>query len=193
MLIFRFIAILALVAAGSGNPTYKGPIQFGTFGVIRPLPVKALLRQLGKPASGKSPFCYRYGESAYLRINRIEEQPESAGELLVSSIPICPIDAVAETGTDFRSWKTGEGIALGATKEDLLREYGRPTSVEKPDHVTDRRFFSDYAPRMHPTIPIAREVLLYNGVLKGLPESWRSARFGIWNDKVTWIMLTIDD
>jgi len=189
----RFVAMLALLTVGSGDPIYKGPTRLGTFDVVRPVSIKAVLRQLGEPTSHKSPFCYSYDENAYLRISAIHEQPESAGELLISGVPNCPAKTFAKAGFDFRSWKTAEGIGLGASKEDVLSRYGAPTSMKKPDHELDLRFFSEYAPKMAHTSPIAQEVLLYSGVLKGLPNSWTSARFGMQEGKVAWIMLTIDD
>jgi hypothetical protein len=182
-----------LLVVGSGDPIYKGPTRLGTFDVVHPTPIKTLLRDLGEPVSHKSPLCYRYNETAYLRISAIHEQLESAGELLISSIPSCTPNAMAKAGRDFRSWKTAEGIGLGSSRAEVLRSYGDPTSIKKPDHELFVRFFSDYAPKMESAAVIAQEVLLYNGVLKGLPDSWTSARFGIQDDKVVWVMLTIDD
>lgn len=189
----RFVALVLLLASGSGDPIYKGPIRLGAFDVVKPVPVKGLLRHLGDPVSRKSPFCYRYAEAAYLRISVIPEQSESTGELVISSIPTCPLKATADAGFDFQSWKTPEGIGLGSTKGDVLSAYGPPTSIKKPDSELDKRFFTEYAPRMGGAGAIATEVVLYNGVLKGLPNSWTSARFGIQKDKVVWVMLTIDD
>lgn len=189
----RFVAMFVLLTVGSGDPIYKGPTRLGGFDVVRPVPIRTLVRQLGEPTSHKSPLCYRYDATSYLRASAIHEQPESAGEILISSVPTCPPNVLAKTRNDFRSWKTAEGIGLGASKEDVLSRYGAPTSLKKPDHELNLRFFSEYASKMAHTSAIAQEVLLYNGVLKGLPNSWTSARFGIQGDRVIWIMLTIDD
>jgi hypothetical protein len=189
----RLVAFFLLLTVGSGDPIYNGPKRLGAFDVVRPTPIKTLLQNLGDPVSHKSPFCYGYGETAYLRISAIHEQTESAGELLISGIPNCSPNAIVKTARDFRSWKTAEGIGLGSPRGDVLKSYGNPTRIQKPDHELFVRFFSDYASKMRNASPIAQEVLLYNGVLKGLPNSWTSARFGIQDDKVAWIMLTIDD
>jgi hypothetical protein len=192
---WKLCALMLLLGSGLGgtDPIYNGPVRLGSFSVKRPVPIKALVKEVGPVLSKTSPFCFSYQENAFLRLSPILEQPESAGEILISDFPNCSGRTVAQAVNDFREWKTGESIGLGSLEKDVTAAYGKPTAIQKPNAETYTRLFRGTPKGQTSTLPVGESVLLYNGVLRGMPNSWTSSRFGIRNGKVAWIMLTIDD
>jgi hypothetical protein len=191
MLKISLVALLILGVGGT-DPIYRGPNQLGDFDVRKPVPIANLVHRLGPPKSKGSPFCYSFGTDAFLRLRSIHEQPESAGEILISGFPNC-ISGAAETKEDFREWKTPGGVGIGSSEEQVLTLYGKPTKSKAADSDTYASLFPDQVTKSIAEEQVGERVLLYNGVLAGLENSWTSARFGIRDKKVIWILLTIDD
>jgi hypothetical protein len=160
----------------------------GYFRIDKDVSMNALFEKLGHPAKvAGDTFCYKSASGdAYLVVTRMVSVYDSkvAGTAELSNFRNCFDQQVQVTSDDLAGWKTGQGVGLGSSSEDIEKAYGKPSSEKSG---------SDYRAIIHGTQPQGRKrldvgttVLSYTSASDDL----NAAYFGIRDGKVAWIMLS---
>ena len=191
---WKMLLLALLLSSGSqaSDPRYTGPICLGSFRIDRPVSVRSLFKQLGQPATKSPPFCFQSQDGrSFLYVDLIHVIPGRVAEVLLSDFPNCIGRARQNTEDDLRAWKTGEGIGLGSSEEEVLEAYGRPSAEEVEDSRNYARAIYGYHPSAKEPPEIGHKSLFYAGILR--ENEWCSAQFGIRDKKVSWISLSANE
>jgi hypothetical protein len=169
--------------------TYAGPKSLGPFRIDKDVSMKTLFAVLGNPAKATGDtFCYRSADSrAYLVLTRMVAvyDRKVAGSVELSDFRSCVDKPVQITPDPLATWKTERGIGLGSSREDVVKAYGKPSTVDSIG--TDYRAIIHGSPaQSKPNPEVGTTVLGYTGASDDL----NAAYFGIRAGKVAWISLS---
>lgn len=188
------VLALALLAGNPAvNQKYSGPKCLGPFCITREFHAIAFFKLLGKPEQKKSqfdPYCYQVQEGqTSLYFFTIDSEPGAVGAVLLSDFPNCMHIGKRTTQENLAAWKTPENIKLGSSENDVLKAYGKPSSLETTvsrnhRHVIQGDRASDKLPA------IADKTMFYNDPKGDDPSA---AEFGIRGGKVSYIWLSDDE
>jgi hypothetical protein len=123
----------ALLLASPQGREYSGPKCLGPFCIGQKLTLANLSERLGALTDKNSAHLYRSGNGrAFLMVS--EGKPGEVSDLTITDLPKYAAfgKKLIDVTEDLRAWKTGEGIGLGSSEEDILRAYGKPTREAVP-------------------------------------------------------------
>ena len=186
----RFLlAVLIFWGTQASAQTYAGPKSLGPFRIDRDVSMNSLFEKLGHPSKvAGDTFCYQSRDGhAYLVLTRMVAVYDGkiAGDVQLSDFRSCLDKPIQVTSDVLATWKTEKGIGLGSSSEDIMKAYGKPSSVENIG--TDYRAIIHGAPAHSERKPeVGKPVLGY----KGASDDLNAAYFGIRDGKVAWISLS---
>lgn len=183
------LAVALLGGGDAGKQVYTGPNALGPFRIDRDISMNSLFEKLGRPPKlARDTFCYQSKDGrAYLALTRMDAvyDDKIAGAVLLSDFRNCVDRPVQPTSEDLMSWKTEKGIGLGSSTEEVIRAYGKPSSVDRLG--TDYRGIIRGTPEQSRKRPeLGTTIMNYTGASGDL----RAAFLGIRDGKVAWISLS---
>jgi hypothetical protein len=152
--------------------------------------MKSLFERLGPPSSTAGDvFCYQSKDGkTFLVLTRMVPVYDAkvAGDVLLSDFQNCRDKPVYVARDDLVAWKTEDGIGLRATEQEVLKAYGKPSSVYRIDASDYAWIIHGYRPNSADRPDLGDKVFLFTG----LPDDLSAAKFGIRRGKVAWILLS---
>lgn len=191
-----------LMLATVGAQDYSGPKCLGMYCMNRTLSDHTVFNKLGQhPSSAPNLFCYSAPEKGtFMFFETLDTEPHTVADVLVSSFPNCTHMKVHATSANISNWKTPEGIGLGSIEADVLKAYGKPTSMSRVGEIESQgtkstvvnleavcRFVIRGFQKGDKTPKIGDHDLFYRSENMDDPSA---AEFGIHNGRVTWIFLS---
>lgn len=186
----RFLlAVLICWGTHASAQAYAGPKSLGPFRIDTDVSMNSLFEQLGHPSKVAGDiFCYQSRDGhAFLVLTRMVAAYDRkvAGDVQLSDFRSCLDRPIQVTSDEVAAWKTDKGIGLGSSREDVMKAYGKPSSMESIG--TDYRAIIQGAPAHSKRKPeVGTTVLGY----RGASDDLNAAYFGIRDGKVAWISLS---
>jgi len=147
-----------------------------------------VFERLGRPKSNKREelYCYRASDgSGFVAVEVMDHPPYQMMNIFLSDFQHCwhmPEAIMQVTLDDLRKWRTPEGIGLASPEQAVIKAYGTPNHIYKPD-VRNGYVLLGLSPR--DTAPdVGTKLLEY-----GLEDRTRSTEFGIRDGTVAWITM----
>jgi hypothetical protein len=183
------LTVLMLWGTQASAQAYAGPKSLGPFRIDKDVSMNILFEKLGQPSRVAGDiFCYQSGDGhAYLVVTRMVAvyDRKVAGDVELSDFRSCLDRPVQVTSDELAAWKTEKGIGLGSSSEDVMKAYGKPSSVDSIG--TDYRAIIHGAPAHSERKPeVGTTVLGY----RGASDDLNAAYFGIRDGKVAWMSLS---
>ena len=122
-----FLGTALGISSISAAQTYTGPNCFASLCIDQKVTAQDLTQRLGESSSTRA--SYRTQDNRTILSLFESQESQVIGILLADSSNLKLFDQSLSTKTksDLRAWKTGEGVGLGSSEEDILKAYGKPT------------------------------------------------------------------
>jgi hypothetical protein len=187
----EILCLALLLASGVASAQkYSGPKCLGPYCIDRDTRVRQFLQQLGPPPRRGSvflPYCYQsQNQETFLYVRATVEEHATVAGVLLADFPNCMHMSTTVTTNSLMGWKTPEGIGLGSSEEDVVRNYGKPTREEKTDSKSYKFLIPSY--RQGDTSPDVGDKQLVYSAGPAIADL-SLAQFGIRNGKVCFILL----
>ncbi len=119
--------------------------------------------------------------------------PDRVGYVVLSSFQNCRNLPVVAFVIDSALWKTPEGIGIGSSKEEVLRAYHQPVSVNKLSKGSDIGVIAGIHTPGASKTDVGDTSLLYSCLVsakQGCTNDLRAAEMGFSHDKLVWISIS---
>jgi hypothetical protein len=192
MNVLTALSLIVLLGAQPGEKGYRGPKCLGPFCLGPRVSADSLLKQLGKPATKGSPYCYQSPDGgSFLYVTTLEGEAGRVGSVFLSDFSNCMHRDIQATTDDLPGWKTREGIGLGSTEEEVLKAYGKPFAGAKnapSSYALLKRGYrqGDKLPKME---TLANKYLAYGAA----GDELETVLFGIRSGKVSYIFFSCSE
>ncbi len=183
------LAVVMFWGTQATGQAYAGPKSLGPFRIDKDVSMNSLFEELGRPSNvTRDTFCYQSKDGhAYLMLTRMVEVYDRtvAGNVQLSDFRSCLDIPTQVASHEFAAWRTERGVGLGSSSEEVMKAYGKPSSVESIG--SDYRAIIHGAPaHSHRKPEVGTTVLGYTGASDDLSAAY----FGIRDGKVAWISLS---
>ena len=173
---------------------YSGPTCLGPFCITKNVSTRSLWSQLGTPVprpSESSLYCFEAAkDKSFLWVVARHDDSGLVAETLLSDFPNCLHLRENFSQAALRTWKTKEGIGIGNSDADVLRTYGKPSSVQDLG-VHSQHVFVKGALPSDKLQPMGDKALFYHN--ERTDEDLSAAEFGIRDGKVSYIWLSYNE